>query len=146
MVFQKAMEIAFKYEKMDPLWKKGVLSDQEKTEIIQYEIHACINHVYHVFRTNPESLHPQLLSLYAKRFILSGISFGGRTAVMQAELYPNTFDGYISFEGALSNKMRSSSDFPQFRRGESLPHLDPANESRRNIMRLYFVPIFMPKN
>lgn len=39
--------------------------------------------------------------LMNKKVVLYGHSFGGLTAVRHAELYPNTFDGYICHQGAL---------------------------------------------
>lgn len=97
-------------------------------ESLHTKIHECIHAAFSAFKNNPELLHPDLITLKGKRMVLSGTSFGGRTAVMQAELHPNTFDGYVTFEGALSLEALESSDLP-FRvrpAGKWQRHLDPA--------------------
>ena len=43
-------------------------------------------------------------------FFLYGMSFGGGNAVRQAELYPGTFNGYISHDGVISREMGRKSE------------------------------------
>ncbi|MBS0290621.1 MAG: prolyl oligopeptidase family serine peptidase [Proteobacteria bacterium] len=85
------------------------------SEDIHKRLHASINKFFETIKTDPLFFnHPRfgsqekmiLESLKNKKIFLMGSSFGGRTAVKHAELYPHTFDGYISFAGALSYKMR----------------------------------------
>lgn len=92
------------------------LMQQEMPSDIHQRLHASINHFYNTLNNEkdlnqllPENASPELtdslLSLKDKKKYLYGASFGGRTAVRQAELYPKTFDGYISHDGGLSPGM-----------------------------------------
>lgn len=97
------------------------------SEDLQKEIHESINLFWETLHNHPETLSPTLSELKGKKMILSGASFGGRTAIRHAELYPYTFDKYISFDGAISGSMQSLSDRPIVGlRPTLLPHLDPS--------------------
>lgn len=74
----------------------------EMPENIHKTLHESIDHFFKTIKHSPEMLDQNLTVLKGKPCYLFGCSFGGRTAIRQAELYPNSFDGYISFEGALS--------------------------------------------
>lgn len=67
-------------------------------------IHQGINHFYELLSSSPEQIDPRLkeLKLDEADKYLFGASFGGRTAVRHGQLYPGTFDGYISHDGALA--------------------------------------------
>lgn len=69
---------------------------------LHHRLHQSINRFFEVVRDDPASLHADLDVLKGKSQFLYGVSFGGRTAVRHAELYPNTYAGYISNAGALS--------------------------------------------
>lgn len=95
------------------------------------KIHACINHAFETIHFHPETLTPELAVLKDKQAVLSGMSFGGRTAAMHAALYPNTFEGYFSINGAISNEMNVKSDLPGLKYDpirEYSPYLDPGRE------------------
>lgn len=74
----------------------------EMEESLHQEIHACIHRFYRMIKQSPERLHPLLAKLKDKKIFLMGASFGGRTAIRHAQMYPHTFDGYISENGAIS--------------------------------------------
>lgn len=79
-------------------------------ENIHTRLHASIDKFYRIIHYSPEALHPSCKKLRNKSLFLMGASYGGRTAVKQAELYPRTYSGYISYEGALSAEMALKSD------------------------------------
>ncbi|MFO1259366.1 MAG: prolyl oligopeptidase family serine peptidase [Gammaproteobacteria bacterium] len=68
-------------------------------EDIHARLHESINKFYETIKAKPESLDPRLSKIKGAKLYLHGASFGGRTAVRHAELYPRTFDGYISHDG-----------------------------------------------
>lgn len=74
----------------------------EMHESLHQEIHACIHRFYRIIKQSPERLHPLLAKLKDKKIFLMGASFGGRTAMRHAQMYPHTYDGYISENGAIS--------------------------------------------
>lgn len=69
---------------------------------IHDRLHGSIHKFFQVLKDTPELLDPALVFLRDKRIYLFGQSFGGRTAIRHAELYPGTFDGYISQNGWIS--------------------------------------------
>lgn len=69
---------------------------------LHLEIQESIHHAFETFKHAPLSLHPNLAKLNEKPFFLLGESFGGAMVVKHAQMYPATFDGYISFNGVLS--------------------------------------------
>lgn len=98
--------------------------EQNKMNIYNHdELHKSINQFYQTLKESPESLHPSLAVLKNKDAFLYGMSFGGRTAVRHAQLYPNTFKGYISHDGVLSGKV----DLKGTDSEKLSNHLDPAN-------------------
>lgn len=90
-------------------------------ESLHDALHASINYFAEQIRQTPTSLAsstdptqiPLLASLKGKPIYLYGASFGGRTSIRQAELHSDSFDGYMSHDGALSNKMEVLSDLLQ---------------------------------
>lgn len=79
-------------------------------EALHTRLHASINKFFETLKNNPTNLHEDLKVLKGKKIFLYGGSFGGRTAIRQAELYPGTFSGYISHDGALSFAMLEKSN------------------------------------
>ncbi|MBS0290622.1 MAG: hypothetical protein JSS07_11390 [Proteobacteria bacterium] len=77
---------------------------------IHIKLHQSIHHFFETIREKPESLHSSLAAIKEKPIFLFGASFGGRTAIKHAELYPFTYHGYISFNGALSYDMIKKTD------------------------------------
>ncbi|MGE4350368.1 MAG: alpha/beta hydrolase family protein, partial [Candidatus Berkiella sp.] len=98
------------------------------TEQLHTELHQSINHFWETIHSKPETLSPLLSDMKDKPIFLRGASWGGRTAIRHAELFPNTFSGYISFDGSISSEMTSKSDrsLVGTRQG-ALAHLDPAS-------------------
>lgn len=64
-------------------------------------IHSAIDHFYHTIKEKPESLHGDLekRNLQHAKYFLFGASFGGGQSVRHGQLYPGTFNGYISHDG-----------------------------------------------
>ena len=85
-------------------------SFDEMDQTLHERLHQSIHTFYEVIKNHPEKLDASLARLKDKPLTLRGSSFGGRTTVKHAELYPQTFDYYISFDGALSPKMLRKSD------------------------------------
>lgn len=82
---------------------------------------------------------------------LYGASFGGRTAVRHAELYPETFDGYISHDGWLSLEMGAKSDNPKIKERGTSPAkswLDPLGNNTAGLSRVTSIqrPILLLHN
>lgn len=73
------------------------LMPKDLFERIQKEI----NVFYETITFHPEKLHPNLIFLKNKPLFLYGESFGGGMSFRQAELYPGTYKGYISHNGAI---------------------------------------------
>ncbi|MGE3320164.1 MAG: alpha/beta hydrolase family protein [Candidatus Berkiella sp.] len=65
-------------------------------------IQRCIHHFFEKVR-EPQSLDPELVRYgFAKaHYFLMGASFGGAVVVRHSQLYPHTFNGYISHDGNL---------------------------------------------
>lgn len=80
----------------------------EMSDELHDEIHAQIDHFFKTIKENPGILGKNeedrvfLEKLKRLPIFLYGSSFGGRTAIRHAELYPHTFSGYISHEGVLA--------------------------------------------
>lgn len=78
------------------------------SEAQQNEIHKAIDNFFQIIKNSPNSLlesgntkiRKQLRYLSTMPKYLYGASFGGRTAVRHLQLYPDTFDGAISHDGA----------------------------------------------
>lgn len=93
-------------------------SQVQMTEELHAIIHGCINHFFETISESPQSLDLNLAQMrFADaHYYLYGASFGGRTALRHGQLFPGTFKGYISHDGALapSQDMRiaSSDDRP----------------------------------
>lgn len=120
------------------------LYDRIKLDVVQgdmpeelfHQIQECIHYLHVTLKHNPESLDPKLSVIKGKPQYLSGTSFGGLMAIRQAELYPNkssddpsdaSFDGYFSFNGALSLEvaLKSMSPFNVSQLWGSRAWLDP---------------------
>jgi hypothetical protein len=101
------------------------------------KIHASIDAFFRALKLNPSGLHEKLNKLIGKPIFLYGASFGGRTSIRHAQLYPNTFDGYISHDGGLSFDMLLKSDLPIAKRKltyKDIPkHLHPMNSEMKNL-------------
>lgn len=76
----------------------------EMPEKIYYDIQKSINYFFETLKNKPEFLHEDLSILKDKNIFLYGASFGGALCIRHAQLYPNTFSGYISHNGVLSGK------------------------------------------
>jgi hypothetical protein len=107
---------------------RNSFGQNEMSEDTHNMLHQCINQFHQTVKNKPETLHPSLGILKDKDVFLYGMSFGGRTAIRHAELYPNTFKGYISHDGLLSGEMADSS---YLMRGafNLASHLDPSDEN-----------------
>jgi hypothetical protein len=87
--------------------KKSYVQQGEMPESIFIHLQNAIHHFYDILKRTPEKLHEELGSLLKDKNIpmnLFGHSFGGLMSVRQAELFPDTWDGYISAAGSLSLK------------------------------------------
>lgn len=115
----------------------------QMSEDLHEEIHACINKFYETLKATPEALHSILnqYQLSEKKYFLYGESFGGRTAIRHAELYPHTFAGYISHDGALSSEIAEKSDF--LNRKPLKKHLNP---SQKDEMKKIVDPVLLMHN
>ncbi|MCE3044218.1 S9 family peptidase [Legionella sp. 16cNR16C] len=91
------------------------------------KIQACVNYFYTVIKDKPESIDTRLSALRDKPLFLTGASFGGLMTMRHAELYPKTFDGYISRSGILSGQKEDEVDF--LSRGELSAYLNPAEDN-----------------
>lgn len=77
-------------------------SQMKMSKEIHQKLHLSIDYFYNVLEKNPELIGlDNKEEIQGKRIVLKGSSFGGRTAIKHAELYPETFDGYISHDGGL---------------------------------------------
>ena len=95
-------------------------------ETLHTEIHDCINQFFQTITTDPKTLHPSLETLKDKKLFLYGASFGGGMVVRHAEMFPGTFDGYISHDGGIdAEALHRSSIFPSPR---TKGWLDPAQK------------------
>ncbi|MCW8451486.1 alpha/beta hydrolase family protein [Legionella quinlivanii] len=92
------------------------------------KIQACVNYFYSVIKDKPELIDNRLSILKDKPVFLTGGSFGGLMTVRHAELYPKTFDGYISHAGMLSSQKNSEVDI-QYRGGDLAIYLNPAEDN-----------------
>lgn len=81
-------------------------------EELHSKLHASIDAFYRAIKTPDSPLYqnPELSKLYKLPIFLFGGSFGGRTSLRHAELYPETFDGYISQNGTISFYMFEKAD------------------------------------
>ena len=111
----------------------------EMPEDIHKRLHESINKYFEVFSKEPEllkDLHPDLMVLLGKPNFLFGASFGGRTSVRHAELFPKTFKGYLSFDGVLDFSTMDVTTALQgnpliWSRQESSKWLDPINDAQK---------------
>jgi len=79
------------------------------------EINECINLFFTLLKHDATFLHADLSVIQGKKIFLYGTSFGGMFTVRHSELYPKTYDGYISNEGCLSCRVISDNPFSSFR-------------------------------
>ncbi|MDP1723733.1 MAG: hypothetical protein Q8L85_03435 [Alphaproteobacteria bacterium] len=80
----------------------GDTHQRQMTEETMNMLQYCIQHFWKALNNNPESIDNRLLSFKNVPKYLSGGSFGGFVSLLQAQNYPNTWDGYISHNGWLS--------------------------------------------
>ncbi len=82
------------------------------SEDLHNEIHAAIDKFYKTLKNAPAALHPDLaaLNLNELKMYLFGASFGGKTAIRHAQMFPGTFTGYIGHNGAYSNEVFQRTD------------------------------------
>lgn len=85
-------------------------------EALHTKLHACINRFHDILKDMPEHLDSRLSVLKGLPIFLKGGSFGGRTAIRHAELYPDSFEGFISHDGVLSYTMAGDTDRPMTER------------------------------
>lgn len=95
------------------------------SEELHQEIHACIDKFFHKLKSSPKEFG--LESLKDKPVYLYGASFGGLMSIRHSELYPKTFDGYISHDGELDTKVFFKADLEE--RKKPQPWLNPAKPS-----------------
>ncbi len=74
----------------------------EMPEGLHAHLHASIDKFFQTLKKEPGKIMQGFEFPKGVKIVLHGASFGGRTVVRHAELYQNTFDGYISHDGALS--------------------------------------------
>lgn len=98
-------------------------AQRQMSSQLQDELQASIDKFFEVLRNSPEQLFHGFFIPEQARIFLFGASFGGRTAIRQAELYPKSFDGYISHDGAISGIMSTKSDLQE--RGSYKEYLSP---------------------
>lgn len=98
----------------------------EMDELIHKRLHACINHFFEILKFQPEAAFKTKVLNNVERIILYGGSFGGRTAVRHGELYPDTFDGYVSHDGWLASEKARVTDLLLRKHGSAAPWLDPS--------------------
>lgn len=110
------------------------------TNDLHEKIHGCIEHARNIFKYNPENLHLSLLPIKGAFMFLYGASFGGRTAIRHAELYPDSFDGFISHDGSISADTIAQTDLGS---RTMLGYLDPAKIDE---MRKIEKPILLMHN
>lgn len=93
---------------------------------LHIKIHACIDKFYQTLRDNPERLHEDLkgYGLQDKPIFLYGASFGGALSIRHGQMYPGTFNGYMSHDGPLSREVSEKSDL--LNRATTEIWLDPA--------------------
>lgn len=105
-------------------------AQRQMSSQLQDELQASIDKFFEVLRNSPGQLFDGFFIPEQARIFLFGASFGGRTAIRQAELYPNSFDGYISHDGAISGIMSAKSDLRD--RGEYKDYLSPMDMNKGN--------------
>lgn len=98
---------------------------RDMPESLHNEIHACIHKFYQTISKHPEILDDDLTVLKGKKMFLYGASFGGSMSMRHAELYPDTFSGYISHDGAVSSDAAAKTD--RLSRTAKKLWLDPEN-------------------
>ena len=101
-------------------------------EALYNKLHACIHKLFTTLRNHPGELSETLkkLNIENVKILLSGASFGGGIAIRHAQLYNNTYDGYISRAGMLSANMLMNSDLEIVAREDKLMrnYLNPSQK------------------
>lgn len=77
----------------------------EMTEKLFNFIHKCLDGIYQRLHNKPENYHEDLNIIKGIPIFLYGASFGGAQSVRHSELYPETYNGYISHDGGISMEM-----------------------------------------
>lgn len=77
-----------------------VVHQSRMTKDFDRRVQRSINKFFTAMRLG--ALDPALTHLSCLPHFLAGGSFGGRTTIKHAEIYPRTFSGYISIDGNLS--------------------------------------------
>lgn len=97
------------YVTLDLLDLIKLQTNQRRMSVNLHEkLHGSINRFYEALRgKDPDKIFEGILPSNLKVFLFGG-SFGGRTAIKHAELYPDTFDGYISHDGAIGGQLLSN--------------------------------------
>jgi hypothetical protein len=100
---------------------------------IHRRLHASICKYFLTFKIPSllKALHPDLFILHDKPNFLSGSSFGGCNTLRFAEYYPDTFSGYLSFNGSLDFEVQDKTDIPamnkfKWRTQKAQQWLDPS--------------------
>ncbi len=88
----------------------------EMPESLYTEIQDCISKFYQTLKHNPTSLHSKLseIDMESIKIMLYGASFGATVAIGQAQKNndADSYDGYISHDGAINNEINYKSDLP----------------------------------
>lgn len=103
--------MVIKLNLFDLLQLKEKVFQTEMLEDIHALVHSSINKFYQTIKETPSHLHEELVISKMAKIYLTGTSFGGRTVVRHAELYPDTFDGYIAREGVYSASYFSGHEY-----------------------------------
>ncbi len=83
-------------------------------EDLYAKLHASIDCFFKTLRGNDSKIMFSGLTIpRTAKIILYGASFGGMRAIRHAELYPNTFDGYISHDGGISPTIVKKQSFQE---------------------------------
>lgn len=86
-------------------------------EDLHSKIHLSIHRIFQAFKITPEELFSKQEAdkIRSKKIFLFGQSFGGMLSVRHAELFPETFDGFISHDGGLSYEVGTKAETGVYR-------------------------------
>lgn len=83
------------------------ISQQKITEEDNNKIHNSINYFFKILREDPNRLDENLNISESTKIILFGASHGGLKVAKHAELFPDSYDGYIGLNGGYLDLLNS---------------------------------------